>query len=435
MNNVIIEELFYLGTFPFIAAIVHHFLCNCLGCRLQKKSHILLICFLYCLLSGGLYLSPFSGYIKLLLNFVLLMLLSCFYKNSLRWRASAIVFILAIIFLSDVIVQSFLMAFFPSYTTEIYIVGLFLSKFVMLILTHVAVQLFTSYGEGSLSGWYWSFLLLCPLISFMGLYGLSRHFHLIELPWLYPTLSIGLLFINFFVFILCDHILKLQAMQTQTILLEQQINYYTNQYLLAESAQKETLRFRHDLKNVLIGLQAKLETGEVSGSKQILNTLIDDFSSSKGIAHSGNLIIDSIINYKHQVASSVNIPFQLDLRFPAEIVLDPTAISVILGNALDNAIEACQRIHSGKRYIKIQMHYQHESLFIHIENTYAGSIRTNISGKICSTKSNYKSHGIGLKSIHDMVEKMQGLLDISFDHNIFQLEIVLFNIKRKNQDI
>lgn len=205
--------------------------------------------------------------------------------------------------------------------------------------------------------------------------------------------------LNFFVFILCDYILRLQTMQTQTVLLEQQINYYAHQYLLAESAQKKTLQFRHDIKNVLIGLQAKLKTGEISGSQQILDTLIDDFNSSKGIAHSGNLIVDSIINYKQQAVDSFNIPFNLDLRLPADIILDSTAISVILGNALDNAIEACQQINNGKQYINIQMHYQNESLFIRLENPYTGSIRTNISGKILSTKSDNKLHGIGLKSI------------------------------------
>lgn len=429
-----IEDLFYLGTFPFIATIVHHFFSNCLGCRLQKKSLILLIYFLYCLMSGGLYLSSFSGNIMGLLNIFLVLLLSFFYKSSLRWRIGAVMFIIAIIFLSDVMVQSLLMVIFPGYTTAIYILSLFISKFIMLTLAHVALRLFTSYGQGSLSGWYWCFLLFCPLMSFLGLYGLSRNYYIMQSPWLYSTLSIGLLSITFLVFILCDHVLRLQAIQRHAVLLKQQINYYTHQYLLAESAYKDTLRFRHDMKNILIGLKAKLKIGDVSGGQEILNTLIDDFNSSKGIAHSGNSIVDSLINYKQQTADLFKIVFHLDLRLPADIILDSTTISVILGNALDNAIEACQQVNNGNRYIKIQMHYQHESLFIHLENPYTGTIRTNPFGMICSTKSGYKAHGIGLKSINDMVEKLHGLLDIAYNNGIFQVDIVLFNVKRENED-
>ncbi len=431
MTNVIFENLFYLGTLPLVTAIVHYFFNSCLGCHTKNKLHIFILYFIFCLTSGWLYLTPYFGKLDSLLNLFMLMIISNFYKGSFRWKVGAVMFISAVIILSDMMIQSFLMIIFPNYTTDIYIISLFLSKLVMIILTHIAVQLFTSYGEGYLPNWYWVFLIFCPFISFSGLYVLTRYMINIDFIWLYPTMSIGLLFINFFVFILCDYILRLQTMKTQTVLLEKQINYYTNQYLLAESCQKKMLKFRHDIKNVLIGLQAKLKAGEISGSKQIVDTLIDDFNSSKGIAHSGNLIVDSIINYKYQEANSSKITFNLDLRLPADIILDPTFISVILGNALDNAIEACQQIISEKKYIKIKMHYQNENLFIYIENPYTGYIRKNLSGKILSSKSDYQSHGIGLKSICDMIEKLGGLLNIDFKDSVFKIEAVLFNIKRE----
>lgn len=436
MNELVLENLFYIGTFPFLAAIVHYFFSHCLGCRLKTKLSILLLYSLYCLLSIGLYLSPFTGIVQPLLNLFLLFLLSYFYECSLKWRLGATAFLVAIVILSDALVQLFLMALLSSNSLAIYIVSLFLSKLIMLILAYAAVQFITAYGDGSLSKWYWSFLFVCPILSLWGAHGLfrlTRNFPSFESSWLwiYTIILIGLIFINFFVFILCDYVLRLQAMQTQTLLLEKQISYYTHQYTLAESVQKETLQFRHDLKNILIGLQAKLKARKVTESKQMLHTLIGDFSSSKGIAHSGNLIVDSIINYKQQRAHSFLIPFSIDLRLPPDIILDSTSISVILGNALDNAIEACRRIEDGEKYIKIQMHYQNESLFIRIENPYNGMILTDITGKIRSSKkTDSKSHGIGLNSIRTMIEKHHGHLDISYDENIFQMEIILFNIKR-----
>lgn len=436
MKNYIIENLFYIGTFPFIAAIAHYFFNNCFRCRVNKKSYIVIVYFIYCLFSWGIFIFLSSSVINPLLNILLLILLSFFYEGSFKYKISTVFFFIAIIFLSDVMIQSLLLATFYNYQTELYIVSLFLSKFMMLILIHIAVQLFSAYSanvEYGLSGWHWSFLILCPILSVVGIYGLSNNYYIrdVKLSWLFPTLSIGLLFINFFVFILFDRVLRIKLMKVKTTVLEQQIDYYTHQYQLAESAQKETLRFRHDIKNVLISLQSKLRTGELSGSQQIVNGLISDFNTTKGIANCGNLIVDSIINYKEKAAKALDITFHVDLRLPDDILLDSIAISVILGNALDNAIESCQKIPNDERYIKIKMNYQHESLFINLENPYIGSIRKNLAGNIYSSKSDYKSHGIGLNSIRTMVKKSNGLFDLTYNDNIFRIEIVLFNIKRK----
>lgn len=430
MSELWMEDWVYLGTFPIVAAVVHHFYNRCLGCRLKKTLYIILLYAFYCAVSSSLYLSPLPGYALLFLNITMLAVLSCFYKKGVMWRLAATVFITAVMLLSDIIAQSILSILLGGDPTAIYIMSLFFSKIIMLMLGNVAVRLCTSYGKGVLSGWYWAFLILCPFMSLMSMYGLSRNLGLREMPGLHFTLSAGLIFINYFVFMVCDHVLYKQSVGSQTQLLEQQVSYYANQYRLAEAAQKETLRFRHDFKNILVGLQAELETGRVFAGRDTIRTLIDNFSSSKGVVHSGNIAIDSIINYKQQIAAETNIPFYLDLRFPADIILDTTAISVILGNALDNAIEACKRLDSGKAYIKIQIHYHNESLFIRIENPYSGSIRTDFTGKVYSTKSDHTKHGIGLESIRDMVEKNHGLLNISFENGIFQTEVVLFNIQR-----
>ncbi|HCY36690.1 MAG TPA: GHKL domain-containing protein, partial [Candidatus Margulisbacteria bacterium] len=105
-------------------------------------------------------------------------------------------------------------------------------------------------------------------------------------------------------------------------------------------------------------------------------------------------------------------------------------ISVILGNALDNAIEACKEKGNVQRYIKIHMQYYNESLFIRIRNPYVNEIRTNVKGEICSTKSDKQAHGIGLKNIKKIVDECDGLLDIFHDNSLFQVDIVLFHIGR-----
>lgn len=79
-------------------------------------------------------------------------------------------------------------------------------------------------------------------------------------------------------------------------------------------------------------------------------------------------------------------------------------ISVILGNALDNAIKACRNEKNVERHITIHIHYLNESLFLRIQNPYVHNIRKNFYGEIRSTKSDSPSHGLGLKSIIKIVE-------------------------------
>ena len=80
------------------------------------------------------------------------------------------------------------------------------------------------------------------------------------------------------------------------------------------------------------------------------------------------------------------------------------------------------------------MQYLNESLFIRVQNPFTNEIRKNLKGEICSTKSDRQTHGIGLKSIKKIIDECSGLLNILYDNSLFQVEIVLFNIRRGNQE-
>lgn len=435
MNEIVLEKIFYLGTFPIIIFAIHHFFSHCLECKIKKPGFLVLIYILYYAASSTIYLLPTPAHYSFLLNFILIAALSFFYKKSIAWRVGASIFLMAIILLSDGIAQLVLLMFLAGNDTFIYMISLAFAKILLLALEYVAVQLFTSYGKGQLSYRYWTALFFCPVISCLFLYGLSyQPLTPTTLP-IHLSIMVAFVFFNYFVFMVCDNILHKQSVEKQTLLLEQQIVLYTNQYQLAETIQKESLKFRHDLKNILVGLQSELKAGIINGGSPTLENLIQNFNLSKNIIHSGNLVIDSMINYKRQIAEKSKIPFYPDLRLPENITPDTTTISVILGNALDNAIEACLQLEKEKRYIKIQIHYENESLFMRIENPYKHIIRKDFQGRLISTKESSKLHGIGLKSIQEMTERQKGLLNISYQNNVFQIEVVLFHIYENKGDL
>lgn len=425
MYNEYLEEIFYVVTLPFISVIIHCFFSHCFLCRFEKKINIVLIYFLYYICSVTLHFSPLPGTALLILNIGLIVLLSFLYKGSLKWRVCAALFVVVLIFLSDI-------AMAIVFSTKGYIINLFLSKLLMFMMVLISVRITKTFGDGSLSVWYWILLFCCPLISIIGLYQLSSNIFFRMNSMLLPIISSGLLIINFLIFVLCDRVLCVQSEQNKSQLLEQQNAYYVNQYLLTKEIQEESYKFQHDFKNILLGLRAKLQSGENDTNIRELNRLLGNIENPIGVCNSGNIIIDSIINYKQQVAEKYQIPFFFDLNIPPQLELDTVVMSVIMGNSLDNAIEACKEKRNVQRYIKIHMQYLNESLFIRVQNPYVNEIRRNVKGEVCSTKFDKEAHGIGLKNIKKIVDECNGILDVAYDNSLFQIEIVFFNIKRKS---
>lgn len=382
---------------------------------------------LYLLCTAVLHYTSLPGAILLVFNTLLIIGLSFLYRGDFRWRIYAALFVTALIVLSDA-------ALAPVSSTDGYIMTLFLSKILMFMLVLISVRLIRSYGEGFLSNWHWLFLFLFPLFSMLVIAKLSSHLTFRSNTFLFPMLSSGLLLINFLIFLLYDRILYIQITLTKNNLLEQNNAYYMNQYLLTKERQQEIYKFQHDFKNILLGLRGKLQSEQGQIHLPELDRLLGTIENVPERCNSGNIIIDSIINYKEQTAKKDHIPFYLDLNIPAQLELDTIATSVILGNALDNAIEACKVEGNIKRYIRIQMHYLNQSLYIKIQNPYVHEIRTNFRGEICSTKSGKRIRGLGLKSIQQMLDDCSGLLEISYEDNLFNVEMVLFNIQRKKNE-
>lgn len=358
----------------------------------------------------------------LVLNISAIILLSLFfYQGIVAWRIGAALFILALIVLSDV-------ATGPVQTTGGYILTMLLSKLLMFVLVKITIRFTTGFGEARLSLWYWLGLFCLPFISIFGMTILSSELSLRNSPVLYPAISGGMFLTHFLLILLCDRMLAIQSARTRNDLLEQQNAYYMNQFLLVKERQEELGTFRHDFKNILLGLRAQMYTGEKQVGINHIDKLLGAIDQTSGACHSGSLIVDAIVNYKQQTAIKYGIAFQADVAIPAQLRLDPYVLSIILGNTLDNAIEACRGPGVTGAYIKLQMHYHQHTLFIRIKNPYAHQIRTNTYGELITTKRDKRMHGFGLKNIKKAVEEVGGVWDISYEQHIFQVEICLFNI-------
>lgn len=113
---------------------------------------------------------------------------------------------------------------------------------------------------------------------------------------------------------------------------------------------------------------------------------------------------------------------------PSTFPLDDIALSSLLGNILDNAIEACLRDNRSQTdspsWIRFYIKPFQNMILIHSENSYDGIINKNTKHEFLSRKKE-KNHGIGIKRITDIVNEVNGIINITTDKNIFTLHIMI----------
>lgn len=185
---------------------------------------------------------------------------------------------------------------------------------------------------------------------------------------------------------------------------------------------------KHNLMNELIVLKAGIERGDKDSVIQDLNKIINNCHNAESISDSGNNTVDAIINFKYAVASEYGIAFRLKLFIPDELPVEQCDIGVVLGNAIDNAIEAVNRYKKKEKIIEISMGVKKGAWVMVIKNPYEHEIKKDRAGRILSTKPEKHKHGYGLRSIMKIAEEYQGDMVIDTENGIFSLTVVL-NLK------
>lgn len=185
---------------------------------------------------------------------------------------------------------------------------------------------------------------------------------------------------------------------------------------------EETIKsYRHDMKNHMTVINSLIDKDEIEALKKYLNEISNiSFDNEKYIS-SGNEIIDSIVNYKLNLAENEKIRFITDISISTGLHISSYDMTVILGNILDNAIEASKKVDEVERKIILKIKEENGKFIIYIQNKFNGNLKNNYE----STKDNEKEHGYGIKNIKKVVEKNNGICKFEIiDKSIFTTLIV-----------
>ncbi len=233
---------------------------------------------------------------------------------------------------------------------------------------------------------------------------------------------ICMLIILFLVIYLYDAISQSYMNQMQAEIIEREKNYYLKQAELLEKKENEATDIRHDINNHLyvIGTMVEDSNEEV---KNYIEHILKKIKKTRMYCDTGNLALDSIINYKLTIAAEHNIQVLSEIMIPCIFDEGAEELVTILGNLLDNAIEASEDVED--KYIHLRIVYKSSSLFIYIKNKYNGILNLE-DGELQTKKKDKNFHGIGLKSVKSAVEFHRGFTDIEYDEKIFSVKIMVY---------
>lgn len=185
---------------------------------------------------------------------------------------------------------------------------------------------------------------------------------------------------------------------------------------------KEIRGWRHDMRNhvnVVLGL---LERGLSDEAVEYISEIDKRTSEFEEIRYTDNIAVDSILASKVNLAKEKGVEIELDLNVFSEIKLPNVEICTLLGNLIDNSIEACEKVEENK-FIVLKILAQEDKMIIRIKNSTNGKLKEE-NGKFKTTKIN-GMHGIGLSQIDSIVEKYEGYIKRTHENNIFDTSIMI----------
>lgn len=232
----------------------------------------------------------------------------------------------------------------------------------------------------------------------------------------------GLFFSTFFGLYLYERLARQSEAIRQQEQYEQQLKTELRHLDDIIAKQEELKKVRHDMKNQLLVIKSYFEQGDNKSGMGYVNTLVDAINETKPSIYSGNVALDAIINTKKILAENKGIIFTVDIMQAANLPMDDVDVCVIFGNALDNAIEACERCECEKHFINLFLVQKHQKLVCKISNT-APIGSTSIEQ---SSKKDKENHGYGLVNIKESLAKYDSEPVIEQKDGVFCLGFVIY---------
>lgn len=365
----------------------------------------------------------------LVLSVLAVLLVSLNYEGRIFRKTVFTLVYNSIWMLTEILLVFIFIAIGLDYDTQ-ELLGSLLSKVFLFVIVEALKHFFGNEKIKELPRSYNMILVLIPLGSMFVVYtsffmsaNSQKSFSVL---WSFASLVI-MLFINILIFTIYLKLSEDMELREKNVVCKQEIDLYNRHIEEKENSMLEFRKAKHDLKNQLIFLLERCEKKEYKEVELFLEQLIEKAPfDSLTISKTDNSVVDALVNYKYTIAKRFGIEFIVKLEIPMILPFENADMCIVLGNALDNAMEANIRADIEKRYVKLNMRMDMNNLVIVIENSFNGQISKDKKGKILTIKTNKINHGFGLDSIQKVVNKYHGFMRTSYTETVFTIEILLY---------
>lgn len=191
-----------------------------------------------------------------------------------------------------------------------------------------------------------------------------------------------------------------------------------------ENMYRQTRGWKHDMRTHIQTMKAYLSLGEYGKLEQYLGELDGDLEAVDTIVKTGNVRIDALLNSKLSLARAKGIPVEAKAVVPGELSVSEVDLGIIIGNLMDNAMDACMKIQDeGERFLRVYIDVIKGQLYIYVMN--ATGERPRRKGGFYTTTKTARDHGYGLVRMDNVVKKYQGYLDRQDEEGVFATEVLL----------
>lgn len=379
----------------------------------------------YFLVNSGIALFVRVPILNLLSSVIFIFIITFNYEDSVKKRMLSTVYISLFLLGVEIFVEVLLKGtVFNIYGKNQYqtVIAMFATGIVSYFLIAL-ISNFKKIKEVSLPKKYWLTVIFIPLASMYLFILITSLAGLTKMQLIIVVFII--ISINFIALVFYERILNEIVENQKNKFFVQQSRYYEKQFELIQQNIEKTKRIRHDTKNHYISIKYLYNEEELEEGNKYIDSLMEELNSDYFNIRTGNIIVDSILNYKLSEINQNDIELKKEILIPKKLKIENVDLTIILGNLIDNAIEALKK-EEKKRKLFIKIKYADSNLMLEMKNTC--SVNDVCLKNIKTTKRDKENHGLGIKNVKEVVKKYDGNLDLQLNDGEFIANALVKNI-------
>lgn len=181
---------------------------------------------------------------------------------------------------------------------------------------------------------------------------------------------------------------------------------------------------RHDLRHHVLTMENLVNSGDTDELRKYLSELMERYQLEDALVYCSNTTVNGVLLFFSREAKNSDIEYKVSIGIPEDIGIAKTDLSILFGNLLENAVEACRRQTAGERRIHVRGQTTQNAFALTIDNTYETAPVKDKRGRFRSMK--HSGAGIGTESVKSIVARYNGVIEFETKGDLFCVSVMLY---------